>query len=272
MTMKHSTGTIVTLLAAVATAAAMAAGAARSAADSSTPVVVPRGQPIRVAFANDLTGYASSYGVSFANALRMAVAAHPAVRGFPVQIDTFDEPCGDPTADVAAATSIAGDGRYVGVLGQLCSFGFDQALPVYEAAGIVTISGSATDDALPSFGPTVFNRTAVDNGDGFDSWYAAVTQVPSDLAWQQAYALQFGSAPFPYADLYYDAASLLIRDLQKTATLDSAGNLVINRAALAQAVRNTTRYQGVTCTITFDPTTGNRRNDPVALSRCAAGE
>jgi hypothetical protein len=38
---------------------------------------------------------------------------------------------------------------------------------------------------------------------------------------------------------------------------------------LAQAVRNTTKYQGVTCTITLDRTTGYRANDPAALARCA---
>ena len=83
------------------------------------------------------------------------------------------------------------------------------------------------------------------------------------------HGVQFGTAPTAFADLYYDAASLLIRGLQKVSTVDGGGNLVINRAALAQAVRNTTKYQGVTCTITLDPATGNRIDSPTALSRCA---
>ena len=49
------------------------------------------------------------------------------------------------------------------------------------------------------------------------------------------------------------------------------GNLVIDRAALAQAVRATTKYQGVTCKVTLDPATGNRLNDQTALARCAEG-
>lgn len=235
----------------------------------STQVVVSRGQPVEVAFADDLTGFASGFAVSLANAVQMAVDAHPAIRGFPIQINLVDAPCGDATANVAAATSIVANTQNVGVLGHLCSTGDDVALPVYESAGLVTITGSATADSLPSFAPTVFNRTAVDNGDGFDSWYATVTQLPSDLAWQQAYSLQFGTAATPFADLYYDAAGLLIRNLQKISSIDGTGNLIINRAALAQAVRNTTKYQGVTCTITLDPATGNRINDPTALSRCA---
>jgi ABC-type branched-subunit amino acid transport system substrate-binding protein len=114
----------------------------------------------------------------------------------------------------------------------------------------------------------VFDRTTVDD-DRFDSWYATVSQVPSDLAWRQSYALEFGVAPSAFADLYYDAASLLIRDLQQVSTVDVGGKLLVNRAALAHAVRNTTSYRGVSCTLTLDPSTGNRLDDPLALSRCA---
>jgi ABC-type branched-subunit amino acid transport system substrate-binding protein len=233
---------------------------------NATLVAVPRGQLVQVAFAAALN--APGYEPSIANAIEMAVEAHPAVRGFPIQINLVSASCGDPVADVAAATSITANLQNVAVLGQFCSYGFDQALPIYQSAGIVTISGSATNDALPWFGPTVFDRTTVDD-ETFDSWYATVAQVPSDLAWQQAYALRFGVVPSGFADLYYDAASLLIRDLQQVSTIDAGGTLIVNRAALASAVRNTTGYQGVSCTITLDPTTGNRLTDPAALSRCA---
>jgi hypothetical protein len=145
---------------------------------------VPRGQPVQIAFADDLTGPASGFGASLANAVQMAVEAHPAVRGFPIQINLVDAPSGDPAADVAAATSIVANSQNVGVLGQLCSTGFDQALPIYQSADIVTITGSATDPALPSFGPTVFDRTAVNDSccpfvDEFDPWYATVLTLPS---------------------------------------------------------------------------------------------
>ena len=114
----------------------------------------------------------------------------------------------------------------------------------------------------------MFNRTAVDDSDGFSAWYATVSSLPGDVAWQQAYTLEFGSAPTAFADLYFDAASLLIRNLQQVSSIED-GNLVIDRSALAQAVRNTTKFQGVGCTVTVDPATGNRVNDPDALSRCA---
>jgi ABC-type branched-subunit amino acid transport system substrate-binding protein len=252
-------------------ALALAAIAPASAAAGSSQVVIQRGEPVEIAFANDLSGFASSFGQSFANAVQMAVESHPAIRGFPIRVNVVDAPCGDPGADVAAATAIVSNPQNVAVLGQLCTFGFDQSLPLYEATGVVTVTGSATGDGLPSFGPTVFNRTAVSDGDGFGAWYDIVSLLPSDIAWRQAYALRFGATPAALADLYYDAASLLIRSLQQVSTMDGGSNLVIDRAALAHAVRSTTKFAGVTCRITVDPATGNRVNDPASLSECAAG-
>jgi hypothetical protein len=228
---------------------------------STTQVVVTRGQPLQIALANDRN---VPFGAGIANAVQMAVEAHPSVRGFPVQVRETRAPCGDPAADVAAAQTIVADLQNAGVLGQPCSSGFDQALAVYESARVVTISGSASAPALPQFGSTSFDRTIVSDP-GSDAWYAAVSQLPGDLAWRQAYTLRFGTAPTDFADLYYDAAGLLIQDVASVATIDG-GSLVVGRAALAHAVRTTSGYQGVTCTVTIDPATGNRVND---LSPCA---
>jgi len=133
----------------------------------------------------------------------------------------------------------------------------------------VTISGSASSDGLPAYAPTVFDRTIVADGAGGAAWYARVAGLPSDVAWQQAYAAEFGVAPLPLADLYYDAATLLLRNLQRVAYLDGGGWLVIDRRALAAAVRATTRLRGVSCEITIAPQSGDRVNDADALDRCA---
>ena len=242
---------------------------------SSTQVVVPRGQPVQAAFAADLTGLTSGFATSLGNAVQMAVEAHPAIRGLPIQMNVVNTPCGDSTADLTAATSIVANTQNTAVLGPFCSTADAVALPVYEGADLVTISGSTTDPSLPNDGPSVFNSVAVPDiccpffVDEFGPWYATVMTLPSDLEWRQAYSLEFGSAPTAFADLYFDAASLVIRNLQDVSGVDGSGNLVINRAALAQAVRDTTKYQGVTCTITLEPTTGYRIDDPIALSRCA---
>src|SRR5262245_21131673 len=110
------------LFLAVAAITTLAIPATAAADTSPAPqVVVPRGQPVQIAFADDLTGSASGFATSLANAVAMAVDAHPAIRGFPIQINLVDAPCGDPTADLAAATSIVSNSQNVGVLGQLCS-------------------------------------------------------------------------------------------------------------------------------------------------------
>jgi ABC-type branched-subunit amino acid transport system substrate-binding protein len=241
---------------------------------SSTQLVVPHGQPVQVALATDLSGLTSAFAASLENAVQMAVEAHPAIRGFPIEIDLVNMPCGDATADLMATTNIVANAQNVAVLGPFCSTADAVALPVFEAADLVTISGSTTNPSLPPLGPDVFNSVDVSDSccpyvDLSDPWYAIVATLPGDLAWRQAYSLEFGMAPMAVADLYYDAASLLIRNLQSTSSVDVSANLVINRAALAQAVRATTKYQGVTCTITLDPTTGYRINDPTTLSRCA---
>jgi ABC-type branched-subunit amino acid transport system substrate-binding protein len=170
--------------------------------------------------------------------------------------------------DAAAASAIVANTQILGVIGHACSSGLTAALPIYEAAGVVTISGSATADSLPTLGPTIFNRTAVSDGDGFADWYARVTALPTDVAWREAYAAEFGQPPAVFADLYYDATLLLLRKLQEVGTLDR-GSLVVDRAALAAAVRDTVGFRGVSCTITLDPATGNRLNDAAALDRCA---
>ena len=202
----------------------------------------------------------------------MAIGEHPTVRGFPIQINETDPPCfsGDVAGgNLAAATGVVSNPENAAVIGNICSFGLESALPIYETADLVTLSGSATGDFLPSLGPDVFNRTAVDDPN-FDAWYALVTALPSDLAFQQDYQTEFGAPPPAFTDLNFEAASLLLSDLRKLSRIVN-GNLVIDQAALTKAVRNTTNYQGVTCTVTLDPSTGNRVDDPTSLARCAQG-
>jgi ABC-type branched-subunit amino acid transport system substrate-binding protein len=250
---------------------------AASSVTASAQVVVPRGQPVQFAFTPDTTQIPlfTEFTASAENAIQMAVERHPRIRGFPIQVNNVETLClgGDNTA---SATAIVGNPQNTAVLGHLCSLGFESALPIYEAAGVVTISGSASLSFLPPLGPTVFNRTTVVSeavGDPGDLWLSQISTLPSVLEWEQEYEVEFGVAPFfpALSALYFDAASLLLNRLQQVSRIVN-GNLVINRAELASAVRNTTGFQGgVTCTITLDPSTGNRVNDPATLARCAEG-
>jgi ABC-type branched-subunit amino acid transport system substrate-binding protein len=260
---------LVWLLIAMALAAtAQTAGAAR--VSGSSDVVVPAGQPVQIAFTADTVADPgiAAFSIAFRNAIGMAVALHPRIHGFRIRINTTETSCsGDNTA---SASSIVANTQNVAVLGDLCSPGFGSALPIYDAAGIVTISGSASADTLPGTpGFSVFNRTIVTDGSGFPAWYAAIKALPSDQEWTYIYEVLFGSPPTDFADLYFDAANLLLTRLQQVSHV-VGGQLVINRAALAYAVRHTRGFPGVTCTITLDPATGNRVNDPAALARCAA--
>ena len=238
----------------------------RSATDPADQVVVTRGNPVEIAF--PAATEFPEFSAEFRNAITLAIEAHPTIRGFPIQVNVVETTCGGDNSSVAAA--IVANKQNTAVLGHLCSAGFASALPVYEAAGVVTISGSATRDDLPALGPNVFNRTAVRDGDGGPDWFAQVATLPSVLAWSQAYQARFGSAASELAPLYFDAASLLIRRLQQVSKVVD-GDLVIDRAELADAVRTTAKYQGVTCKLTLEPGTGNRVNDPDALARCAEG-
>jgi ABC-type branched-subunit amino acid transport system substrate-binding protein len=233
-------------------------------------VVVPRGRPLQIAFAAD-SGFAGT--PSLAHAIQMAVDNHGGVLGFPIRINAVDAPtCGNPPNAASLATTaaykIAANLQNVAVLGQICSHGFAQALAIYQKAGIVVVSGSATNPALPAAGPTVFDRTIVDDN-RVDDWYPAIAQLPVDLAWRLDYTVEFGAPPPDFADLYYDAANIVMNDIGGASQTDAKGDLIVNRAALATAVRTTSDYPGVTCSVTID-NSGDRTDDGAAISTCAS--
>ena len=83
-------------LAALITATVVSAVSAGAATADPGTIVVPHGQPVQIAFVNDLTGVVSAFAPSLSNAVRMAVGLHPTVRGFRIQINSYDNGCGDP--------------------------------------------------------------------------------------------------------------------------------------------------------------------------------
>jgi ABC-type branched-subunit amino acid transport system substrate-binding protein len=242
----------------------------RKALTPSIQIEVPRGNRLQIAFvgASDFPEFTES----FRHAIQMAIEAHPTIRGFPVRINEYDPPCfSGPDAratNAAVAMRIVAHSQNAGVLGHLCSNSFASALPIYEGAGVVTISGSATDAGLAALGPTVFNRTIVTEP-AYASWYELVKQLPSEVVFRQEFEAEVGTLPLEFTDLYYDAATLLLQRLEETSRLSRRGSLVIDRAALARAVRSTASFRGVSCTIAFDAS-GNRVDDRDALARCAS--
>jgi ABC-type branched-subunit amino acid transport system substrate-binding protein len=256
-------------------AAAVCGAAVTASADSSdtsnrlavsstaTPsIVVAPGQSLEIAVPVDqTTPGVGPLGTAARNAVQMAIESQPQIKGFTVrQDDVAASPCFDSGANAAAAASIVADPNVAGVVGHLCSTGLAGALPVYESAGMVVLSGSSTDPSLPGLGPSVFDRTVVNDADNGASWLSSVEQLPSVFGWQQRYKARFGIAPTTFAELYYDAANLLLARISQVATLDGSGNLVIDRRMLAAAVRHTTNFQGVSGCISLDAV-GNRFNN-----------
>ena len=247
-------------------------GGVASAAPSGQ-VVIAKGQPVQLAVAVDDSGLLAESGPSLRNAVRAAIERHPNVRGFPIQINALDATCGGGSGTALAqnatvANSVVANAQNVAVIGHACSLEAPAWLPVYESAGLVTINGSTTGTFVPALGPSVFNGTAVPEP-SFAPWYAAVKALPADVRWSNFFQARFGSLPADFADLYFDATTVLVAALQMSARVEN-DNLVIDRAALATALRQTRGFPGVTCSITFDPLTGSRVNDPAALSRCAS--
>jgi ABC-type branched-subunit amino acid transport system substrate-binding protein len=271
---------LVVLAAACCVGAALGAfGLAASAAarttrhGSGSQVVIPRGQPIELAVAFDNTGLIAPYSQSINDAVQMAIDQQGSIRGFRLQVNPFEAVCGGGTpasnaANAASATAVAGNPQIVAVLGHFCSAEAPTWLPIYQSAGIVAINGSTTAPGLSAYGPTVFDRTAVIEPDFTNTWYPTVKTLPSDIQWRNRFQARFGFPPSDFADLFYDATGVLLQAIKRTAFV-SHGNLVINRAALAAAVRRTHNYHGITCTVSLDPATGDRIEDTASLARCA---
>ena len=124
--------------AALVTVAAIAFPAGATAAPPTNAVVVQRGQPVQIAFTPDTTHapLIAEFSASAEDAIQMAIEQHPTIRGFRVQVNDVETDCfGDNTA---SATAIVGNTQNTAVLGNICSSGMASALPIYEAAGVVT--------------------------------------------------------------------------------------------------------------------------------------
>ena len=233
-------------------------------------IVVPRRQPIQIAVVVTLSDPFPDLGEGAVNAVQMAIEDHGPIQGFSVQRNDFDGEC-SPTAGEAAAKAVVRNPKNVGVIGHMCSGSYNAGLPIYEEAGVVTISGSATDltsNLWPS-GETVFNRTVIEGGDAGE-WLNIVQTLPSVLAWQADYVTRFDSLPTSYPEylpFYYDATRLLLTRIDEVASMHRGGKLVIDQAALASAVRDTENFLGVTCFITLDEF-GSRISDLDQLTPC----
>ena len=254
-------------------AALLFAFAGQEAMAQDSTVVVPRRQPIQIAVVVDLPGGEDpllEFGQGAVNAVQMAIEDHKSIRGFRIQQINFDGDCDPETGGEAAANAVVADPQNVGVIGHMCSGSYSVGLPIYQSAGVVTISGSATAPSpfLWPLGQNVLNRTIIGAPDEeWEEWYDIVEDLPTVLAWREDYEIRFGDSPPAFADLYYDATRLLLTRIREVAYVHR-GNLVIDREELADAVRDTEDFLGVTCLITLDEF-GSRIDDLDQLLPCS---
>ncbi|MBZ0308454.1 MAG: branched-chain amino acid ABC transporter substrate-binding protein, partial [Anaerolineae bacterium] len=115
-------------------------------------------------------------------------------------------------------------------------------------------------------------------GEGSEGTYvtfgAQVGDPDAMEAFAERYEEKFGVAPSdlgPFHGQAYDSASVLLNALNTVATLDDAGNLVIDREALIAAVRSTADYEGLSGLITCDEN-GDCGSATIAVFTAEGGE
>jgi branched-chain amino acid transport system substrate-binding protein len=135
--------------------------------DALSKIVVPAGQPIVIGLSDALTGSEADAGKEDRNAVIASIslwkATHGAqLEGHDIAVRVEDDGCTESGIAPVAAERLLGTSGLVGVLGPGCSAGAKETIPLYEKAGIVTISGSATQSDLATSQPVggFFFRTS----------------------------------------------------------------------------------------------------------------
>jgi branched-chain amino acid transport system substrate-binding protein len=130
-------------------------------------IVIPSGQPIIIGISAPLTGTEAPGGTEDRDAAITGVmrwkAAHGGqINGHEIEIRAEDDGCTEEKITVQAAERLLAVPGLAGVIGPDCSAGAKAAIPLYAQAGVVAISGSATESDLTTTQPAgrFFFRTS----------------------------------------------------------------------------------------------------------------
>jgi len=122
------------------------------------------------------------------------------------------------------------------IVSQLRSAGFEGVFfgpdGIKSKPTFIDASGGAAEGSYATFG-------AVGGATGYDDWEARFTELYD--------------APVAYAPGSYDAALIILQAADAVAQIDSDGNLVIGRKALADKIR-ATPFAGITGALEFTET------------------
>jgi branched-chain amino acid transport system substrate-binding protein len=135
-------------------------------ADASQPIVVASGEPVVIGISTALTGPEEAGGRedldgALTGIERWKRANGDRIAGHEIAVQVEDDACTDQEAAAEAARRLVSVAGLAGVIGPDCSAGALAAIPVYTSAGIVTISGTATQTDLGT--SPYFFRTAYRN-------------------------------------------------------------------------------------------------------------
>lgn len=110
-------------------------------------VVVPEGEPIRLASLFVMTGPNGVLGEDSRDGVEIAIEDFGDILGREVELVAEDTQC-TPEGGQVAATKVAADPTIVGVVGTTCSSAAEAAIPIITEAGLVMISPSNTAPGL----------------------------------------------------------------------------------------------------------------------------
>jgi branched-chain amino acid transport system substrate-binding protein len=138
--------------------------------DATSSIVVTAGRPLVLGVSETLTGSEAPAGIDDRDAVVTSVVRWKArngkqIKGHEIEVRAEDDGCTEDQITVQAAQRLLRVPGLVGVLGPGCSAGAESAIPLYAQAGIVAISGSATQLDLTTTQPAgrFFFRTAYRN-------------------------------------------------------------------------------------------------------------
>jgi branched-chain amino acid transport system substrate-binding protein len=151
---------LVRAVGAAAIAAFMMGGAAACKADSGDSGGTTGGATcdLKIGFFGALTGDAAGLGIHMRNGTKMAIDQYnKANAACQVKLEEYDSQ-GDPAKAPALAKQAVSDTKVVAIIGPAFSGESEVADPIFEAAGLPTISPSATRPSLSTKGWKTFHR------------------------------------------------------------------------------------------------------------------
>jgi branched-chain amino acid transport system substrate-binding protein len=120
--------------------------------------------PVSIAMAGALTGPDAALGINIKNGVQLAIDQHNAAnQGCQVQLKPFDTE-GDPQKATQIAPQIINDAFTIGLVGPAFSGETNATGPVFNQAGLVSVTASATNVTLSEKGWRTFFRGLANDG------------------------------------------------------------------------------------------------------------